>query len=228
MATAIGYLRALARAWHYFSLHADAAAAEGPAASPSRAPAEHTRPLLNAPSPAPSRRPRAPTPLAAIFREPCAIRTTRSPPPPPPAHSPAPTAARRCSSPPASGRLACATCGTVNELPALDPTRQRAAAHEELDFREALAQQAGSEAAIDSADRHCPQCGAQTVFDPHVVASQCAFCASPMVSVNAHAERQIKPRGVGALCARSRPGAGAAFARGSRAAGSRPTRSSTP
>ncbi len=96
---------------------------------------------------------------------------------------------------PGVGRLSCPTCATVNELPAVDDTAI-ATAHEELDYREALAQQAGSEAAITQQMVECPQCGAQTVFDPHVVASQCAFCASPMVSVHAHAERQIKPRGV--------------------------------
>ncbi len=96
---------------------------------------------------------------------------------------------------PGVGRLACSTCGTVNDLPAIDDAAL-ASAHEELDFREALARAAGSEPAITQQIVDCPQCGAQTVFDPHVVASQCAFCASPMVSVNAHAERQIKPRGV--------------------------------
>ncbi len=96
---------------------------------------------------------------------------------------------------PGVGRLSCDTCGTVNDLPVLDEAGL-ANAHEELDFREALARQAGSEPAITQQIVDCPQCGAQTVFDPHVVASHCAFCASPMVSVNAHAERQIKPRGV--------------------------------
>ncbi len=96
---------------------------------------------------------------------------------------------------PGVGRLSCATCGTVNDLPVLDDA-SLATAHEELDFREALARQAGQEPAITQQIVDCPQCGAQTVFDQHVVASHCAFCASPMVSVQAHAERQIKPRGV--------------------------------
>lgn len=96
---------------------------------------------------------------------------------------------------PGVGRLACSTCDTVNELPDVSDA-ELAIAHEELDFREALARQAGSEPAITQQIVDCPQCGAQTVFDPHVVASHCAFCASPMVSVHAHAERQIKPRGV--------------------------------
>ena len=93
------------------------------------------------------------------------------------------------------GRLACSTCGTVNAPPAVSDDAL-AAAHEELDYREALRREAGREPAITQQVVDCPQCGAQTVFDPNVVASHCAFCASPMVSVRAHAERQIRPRGV--------------------------------
>jgi ribosomal protein S27AE len=96
---------------------------------------------------------------------------------------------------PSVGRLTCATCGTVNDLPAVDATA-RAEALEELDYREALRRQAGDEPAIEQQVVDCPQCGAQTVFDPHVVAAHCAFCAAPMVSVTAHASRQIRPRGL--------------------------------
>ncbi len=96
---------------------------------------------------------------------------------------------------PGVGRLSCATCGTSNDLPAVDDA-SLAEAHEELDFREHLQRLAGNEPALVQQIVDCPQCGAQTVFDPNVVASHCAFCASPMVSVKAHAERQIKPRGV--------------------------------
>lgn len=71
-----------------------------------------------------------------------------------------------------------------------------ASAHEELDFRAALARQAGNEPAIDAQLVECPQCGAQTRFDPSVVASVCAFCATPLVSVRAHTGRQIQPRGI--------------------------------
>lgn len=96
---------------------------------------------------------------------------------------------------PGVGRLTCATCGTVNDLPAVSDD-ERAAAFEELDYREALRRQEGNEPAIEQQVVSCPQCGAQTVFDPHVVASHCAFCAAPMVSVTAHASRRIRPRGL--------------------------------
>ena len=71
-----------------------------------------------------------------------------------------------------------------------------ATAHEELDFRAAIQLQKGNEAALDVQVVECPQCGAQTRFDPNVVASVCAFCATPMVSARAHAGRQIQPRGI--------------------------------
>ncbi len=96
---------------------------------------------------------------------------------------------------PGTGRLTCPTCGTINDLPAVE-AEALAEAHEELDFREHLRRQAGNEPALVQQIVDCPQCGAQTVFDPNVTASQCAFCASPMVSVHAHAERQIRPRGI--------------------------------
>jgi ribosomal protein S27AE len=117
---------------------------------------------------------------------------------------PTPTAARafpctQCGASlafaPGVGRLACTTCGTVNDLPTVSDT-ERAEAFEELDYREALQQQAGNEGAIEQQIVTCPQCGAQTVFDPHVVASHCAFCAAPLVSVTAHASRRIRPRGL--------------------------------
>ncbi|MBC8086150.1 MAG: primosomal protein N' (replication factor Y) - superfamily II helicase [Phycisphaerae bacterium] len=96
---------------------------------------------------------------------------------------------------PGVGKLTCATCGTQNDLPSFDPAAV-ASAHEELDYRAALALQKGNEQVIDAQIVDCPQCGAQTRFDPHVVASVCAFCASPMVSAKAHAGRQIQPRGI--------------------------------
>lgn len=96
---------------------------------------------------------------------------------------------------PGVGRLTCSTCGTVNELPEVDAL-EMSAAREELDFREALRREAGNEPAIEQQVVSCPQCGAQTIFDPNVVASHCAFCASPMVSATAHSTRQIRPRGV--------------------------------
>lgn len=71
-----------------------------------------------------------------------------------------------------------------------------AKAREELDYRTAIQLQKGNEAAIEAQIVECPQCGAQTRFDPNVVASVCAFCATPMVSAKAHTGRQIQPRAI--------------------------------
>jgi len=96
---------------------------------------------------------------------------------------------------PGVGTLTCSTCGTQNALPTFD-TSAIAGAHEELDYRTAIQLQKGNEAAIDAQIVECPQCGAQTRFDPNVVASVCAFCATPMVSAKARTGRQIQPRAI--------------------------------
>ncbi len=96
---------------------------------------------------------------------------------------------------PSVGRLTCPSCGTENERPAVDAaTRQ--STFEELDYLAHLRSQAGNEPEISPQLVDCPQCGAQTQFAAHVVASVCAFCATPLVSTSAHAERRIRPRGV--------------------------------
>ncbi|MEP6763019.1 MAG: primosomal protein N' (replication factor Y) - superfamily II helicase [Gemmatimonadaceae bacterium] len=94
---------------------------------------------------------------------------------------------------PGVGRLTCSACRTQNDLPAFNDT-DVAKAHEELDYRAALRQQEGNEPALEALLVQCPQCGAQTRFDPNVVASVCAFCATPLVSVKAQMSRQIQPR----------------------------------
>lgn len=70
------------------------------------------------------------------------------------------------------------------------------ASHAELDYLGFLRDQAGNEPAITPQLVECPQCGAQTQFDAHVVASVCAFCATPLVASTALAERRIRPRAV--------------------------------
>lgn len=96
---------------------------------------------------------------------------------------------------PSVGSLTCPNCATENARPATDDT-QVAAAHEELDYQAHLRAQLGNEPHIRPQLVDCPQCGAQTQFDAHVVAAVCAFCATPLVAASAHAERRIRPRGV--------------------------------
>ena len=96
---------------------------------------------------------------------------------------------------PGVGTLTCSTCGTQNALATFDESAV-AKAHEELDYRTAIQLAQGNEAAIDAQIVECPQCGAQTRFDPNVVASACAFCVTPMVSAKAHTGRQIRPSAI--------------------------------
>lgn len=96
---------------------------------------------------------------------------------------------------PTTGSLTCPSCRTVNAPPTADDTA-RLATHEELDYLGYLRLQAGNEPDITPQLVDCPQCGAQTQFDLHVVASACAFCATPLVSATAHTERRIRPRAV--------------------------------
>ena len=94
---------------------------------------------------------------------------------------------------PGVGSLACSSCGTVNARPSVSDSAHTAA-HEELDYLVHLARQERTETEVEQQLVSCPQCGATTQFDPHVVAAICAFCATPLVSVAAHSGRQIRPR----------------------------------
>lgn len=96
---------------------------------------------------------------------------------------------------PRSGALACVACGGQTVLPE-GGTVAREAALAEQDYEAALEQRAGNEPAIEPQVVTCPQCGAHTHFDPNVVASTCAFCTAPLSSVQAQAERLIRPQAV--------------------------------
>ncbi len=104
---------------------------------------------------------------------------------------------RECGAPltfaPGTGRLSCQRCGTVNELPQSDAA-ELSAAREELDYPRYLARAAGHEPQIDAHPVVCPGCGAQTQFGQNIVASRCAFCATPIVSAQARSRRLIQPR----------------------------------
>jgi hypothetical protein len=96
---------------------------------------------------------------------------------------------------PRVGGLACGACG--GQQPRLDRgLLAQEAALAEHDYAAALAQRAGREPAIEPVVVECPQCGARTHFDPHLVAGTCAFCTAPLHSAQAHAERLIRPQAV--------------------------------
>lgn len=96
---------------------------------------------------------------------------------------------------PSVGSLACATCGTKNDRPITD-TAAIESAHEELDYQAHIRAQLGHEPEIQPQVVTCPQCGAQTQFESHVVAAVCAFCATALVSESAHREHRIRPRAI--------------------------------
>ena len=93
---------------------------------------------------------------------------------------------------PGGGDLVCDHCGhtVVVSLPQ--------AAHQpisELDFRRAVeARLPETEIEMIRISR-CPNCGAEVEFDPAVHATECPFCATPVVADTGE-NRQIKPRGL--------------------------------
>lgn len=97
---------------------------------------------------------------------------------------------------PRAGRLVCDHCGSTAEL----DTRSsgpwaRQTAIQELDFRTALRDQLPDAELETTRILHCESCGADVEFEPAVHASECPFCASPMVTDTGE-NRQIKPRAV--------------------------------
>lgn len=94
---------------------------------------------------------------------------------------------------PGVGSLVCSNCGTQNAVPVYSDA-ERAVAFEELDYLAHLRAQAGNEPELATQLVTCPQCGAETQLRDGVVADACAFCATSLVSVDAHAGRLIRPR----------------------------------
>lgn len=94
---------------------------------------------------------------------------------------------------PGEDRLVCDHCGNIQTIDHGPWTRSGAIA--ELDFEKAL------RALPDDPDyevtrvSQCPNCGARVEFDPDVHATECPFCATPVVT-DTGPSRQIKPRAV--------------------------------
>ncbi len=93
---------------------------------------------------------------------------------------------------PGDHQLTCDHCGNVQAIESAGPW---AGSIVELDFQKAVQQQ------LDDADievtrvNSCPNCGAQTEFDPDIHAAECPFCATPVVT-DTGTHRHIKPRGL--------------------------------
>ena len=94
---------------------------------------------------------------------------------------------------PGQTRLRCDHCGHLQDIPADDAPAVRHKALGELDYQRAL-QGALPEAAMqETRVTSCPNCGAQVQFDGAAHATQCPFCATPVVS-DTGTQRQIKPQ----------------------------------
>ncbi|MEO0938007.1 MAG: TFIIB-type zinc finger domain-containing protein [Pseudomonadota bacterium] len=93
---------------------------------------------------------------------------------------------------PEAAALICDHCGNTR---AMEGGSSRVAAIAELDFKAALTAQLPEAEIEETRVSACPNCGAQVEFDPDVHATECPFCATPVVtSTGTH--RHIKPKAV--------------------------------
>lgn len=94
---------------------------------------------------------------------------------------------------PGEERLICDHCGNVETIDHGPWSRGRAIA--ELDFQAAMRALPGESDMAIARVSQCPNCGARIEFDPEVHATECPFCATPVVA-DTGASRLIKPRAV--------------------------------
>jgi predicted RNA-binding Zn-ribbon protein involved in translation (DUF1610 family) len=91
---------------------------------------------------------------------------------------------------PGADQMVCDNCGATKELPAGRAERQIAVT--ELDFKAALRNEADTDEVEETRFTKCENCGAEIEFDEQVQATECPFCASPVV-VGTGQSRRIKP-----------------------------------
>ena len=86
---------------------------------------------------------------------------------------------------PGGDRMVCDHCGNAEPLGRTSP-----APIAEIDIREGL--RAGGAPTEETRVADCPNCGARFEFDPAIHASECPFCATPVVT-DTGVDRHIKP-----------------------------------
>ncbi|WP_417250015.1 primosomal protein N' (replication factor Y) - superfamily II helicase [Celeribacter sp.] len=95
---------------------------------------------------------------------------------------------------PQAGALTCDHCGAREALDVSNVPAPR-----EMDYAAALRDQArdarNSDATVETRVSECPNCGARTEFDPNLHATECPFCATPVVTGTGQ-HRGLKPRGL--------------------------------
>lgn len=94
---------------------------------------------------------------------------------------------------PGQDQLVCDHCGNTQPIEHGPWTRSRAIA--ELDFETALRALPDDPEIEITRVSQCPNCGARVEFDPDIHATECPFCATPVVA-DTGMSRQIKPRAV--------------------------------
>lgn len=94
---------------------------------------------------------------------------------------------------PGQDRLICDHCGNVERLD--DGGPWTGSAIRELDFRHAIENELPAQEMEETRVSSCPNCGARIEFDPNVHATECPFCATPVVT-DTGSHRHIKPKGL--------------------------------
>ena len=93
---------------------------------------------------------------------------------------------------PGTAVLHCDHCGAEEPIPGAGSSTR---ANRELDYASAIADRLDATDVEDVRLLSCPNCGAQVEFDDATHATECPFCATPLVT-DTGARRQIKPRGL--------------------------------
>ncbi|KPP93648.1 MAG: replication restart DNA helicase PriA [Rhodobacteraceae bacterium HLUCCA08] len=93
---------------------------------------------------------------------------------------------------PGDARLICDHCGASQPV---DDTPWSGGAIRELDFRQAIDNQLPAQDIEAVRASSCPNCGARIEFGTDIHATECPFCATPVVTDTGD-HRQIKPKGL--------------------------------
>tara|TARA_R110002051_G_scaffold74641_2_gene135947 strand:+ start:7694 stop:8707 length:1014 start_codon:yes stop_codon:yes gene_type:complete len=88
--------------------------------------------------------------------------------------------------------MVCDYCGNVQPI---EGTRTVVGGIKELDFSTAVSDRLSEEEIEETRLVTCPNCGARFEFDANIHATECPFCATPVV-IDTGLSRQIKPRGL--------------------------------
>ncbi|SLN57029.1 DNA-directed RNA polymerase subunit P [Pseudoruegeria aquimaris] len=105
---------------------------------------------------------------------------------------PCPTCGSDLRFDPAEGRLKCDHCGFTE---AIEGSGRRLQAIRELDFQSALRDLLPEAEIEETRVMTCDSCGAQVEYSEELHATECPFCASPIVA-DTGAHRHIKPHAV--------------------------------